>query len=226
VPRSVPLERVQGLEDPSTGPMLAFKTTTELLQDHLQVHPAVAWDASLISHLQMGCEPCFDALFSRYSKFAFKIAWRILRQRSDAEDTVQEVFLTVYVQCAKYDAHRGSVKTWIAQLANFKAMMRRRGLQRKLSRNIDESVNHEACAVQESAFLERSALVDQCLATLNSRQRRTVELIHFDGCTLLETAAALNQSLANTRNLYYRGIQALRAQFSSSRMLSGKLGMN
>jgi DNA-directed RNA polymerase specialized sigma24 family protein len=57
---------------------------------------------------------------------------------------------------------------------------------------------------------EQIALVQQCLASLNARQRRTVELIHFEGYTLLEAASILKETLANTRNQYYRGIEALR----------------
>ena len=81
--------------------------------------------------------------------------------------------------------------------------------------NLDEMAEFEAGFLRFGMIegvMERAALVQECLATLNPRQKRTVELVHFDGYTLLETSRILGQSLANTRNLYYRGISALRVQ--------------
>ena len=49
------------------------------------------------------------------------------------------------------------------------------------------------------------------IATLKIKQRRVIELVHFDGHTLNEASEILRESLANTRNLYYRGLKELRA---------------
>jgi DNA-directed RNA polymerase specialized sigma24 family protein len=87
--------------------------------------------------------------------------------------------------------------------------------------NLDELSEFESGLLRYSAsqgVLERAAFVEECLSVLNPRQRRTVELVHFDGYTLLETAAVLKQSLANTRNIYYRGMKALRLQLMGTRL--------
>jgi RNA polymerase sigma-70 factor (ECF subfamily) len=177
-------------------------------------HTQITDDAALIESLRAGCEACFEILFSRYWKLVYAIAWRILRQQSEAEDVGQEVFLALYLQRDKYDATRGSVKTWIAQFAHFKALMRRKYLQTRELTDLDELTAFE-CELSRTrglqGIVERSALVEQYLSALNPRQRRTVELIHFDGYTLLEASAVLRQSLANTRNLYYRGMKSLRS---------------
>lgn len=172
-------------------------------------------DEDLIRAIQNGCDESFDILFARYWKLVFVIASKILRQRSDTEDIVQDVFLTIYLHCAKYDASRGSVRTWIAQFAYFKALVRRRSLQISELDDFDAMTQFEAGLLRlgrVEGVLERAVLVQECLATLNPHQRRTLELVHFEGYTLLETANILEESLANTRNLYYRGIRALRAQ--------------
>ncbi len=184
------------------------------------VHSDLSDDLALIQSFQEGCNRCFEALFARYWKLVFTIAWKILRQRTDAEDIVQEVFLTICLQCDRYDASRGSVKTWIAQFAHFKALIRRRDLQTRAQRNLDEFSEFESGLLRfgsSQGAMERATFVEECLATLNPRQRRTVELVHIDGYTLLEAAAVLKQSLANTRNLYYRGMKTLRYQLTVSR---------
>jgi RNA polymerase sigma-70 factor (ECF subfamily) len=175
-------------------------------------------DLVLIRAMQEDCEACFDVLFAKYWKLVFAIAWKILRERSNAEDIVQEVFLTIYLQRDKYDYNRGSVKTWISQFAHFKALLRRRYLQTRELTNLEEFLEFESEFVRVGAsqgVLERAAFVEECLSGLNPRQRRTIELIHFDGYTLQETSSVLKQSLANTRNIYYRGMKALRDQLVS-----------
>src|SRR5579863_9820032 len=83
--------------------------------EHEHAHSDLTDDLVVIRSLQEGCEKCFDILFARYCSLVFAIAWKILRERTDAEEIVQEVFLTLYLHSQKYDATRGSVKTWIAQ---------------------------------------------------------------------------------------------------------------
>ena len=83
--------------------------------------------------------------------------------------------------------------------------------------NLDELKEFEtglAGITTDTGGMERAAFVEECLSVLDPRQRRAVELVHFDGYTLLETATILKQSLANTRNLYYRGMSALRTKLN------------
>lgn len=170
-------------------------------------------DAALIRSLQDGCEHSFEVLFARYWKLVFAIAWKTLRQRSEAEDVVQDVFFTIYQHSERYDPSRASVRTWIAQFAHFKALARRKALRAAAADNLDELKEFESGLLRfgrAEGVLERAAFVEQCLSILNPRQRRTLELVHLDGYTLTEAAMILKQSLANTRNLYYRGINTLR----------------
>jgi RNA polymerase sigma-70 factor (ECF subfamily) len=171
---------------------------------------------------------CFAILFHRYCKLVLAIGWKVLRQESEAEDLVQEVFLAIFAQKHPYDEGRGSVKTWIAQLAYWRALMRRRYLYTRRLTPLEDALPLEQEAGWRSGTLcdmERATLVEQSLALLNPRQRRTIELIHFEGYTLLEAAAALKESLANTRNQYYRGMKSLRAQMTYHRATDATPGI-
>ena len=191
--------------------MTSLHLDQALIAVHL--HSESADDDALIRALQTGCDRCFELLFARYWRLVLAIAWKILRDQAAAEDVVQNVFLTIYLKRDLYDPSRGSIKTWIAQFAHFKALTERRHLQSQELECLDDLNCFESALDGYSAsqdVFQRAALVEQCLSALNSRQRRTVELIHFEGYTLLETAAILKESLANTRNLYYRGMKTLR----------------
>jgi RNA polymerase sigma-70 factor (ECF subfamily) len=209
-----PLQLFRGREYTLACNEMRIDNQSRRSTDYEHPHSDLVDDLAVIRSLQDGCEKCFDVLFARYWRLVFTIAWKILRERTDAEEIVQEVFLTLYLHSDKYDAARGSVKTWIAQFAHFKALIKRRHLQTRELMNLDEFLEFESGLLrfETSQGSERAAFVEECLAALNPRERRTVELIHFDGYTLMETAAVLKQSLANTRNIYYRGMKALRSK--------------
>lgn len=205
-----------GLDAADSPPASTLDTDQQDLCEALE-------DAVLIQSLQGGSEQSFNILFARYWKLVFAIAWKTLRQRSEAEDIVQEVFLTIYQHSDRYDPSRASVRTWIAQFAYFKALAKRKTLRAAAAANFDELKEFELGVLRfgrADGVLERAAFVEQCLGMLNPRQRRTLELIHFDGYTLTETATILKQSLANTRNLYYRGMSTLRALLQNPQKLS------
>jgi RNA polymerase sigma-70 factor (ECF subfamily) len=82
-------------------------------------------DDGLLREACSGCTDCFAVLFHRYCRGVFSIANRILRDPREAEDILQEVFLAIFQQQERYDASRGSVRTWILQFAYFKALVRR-----------------------------------------------------------------------------------------------------
>ena len=58
---------------------------------------------------------------------------------------------------------------------------------------------------------EWARYVESGIAALNPKQRRVIELVHFEGYTLQEVSEIVRESLANTRNYYYRGLKALRS---------------
>ena len=92
-------------------------------------HLASLADDELLRKIGQGCADCFGILFHRYCRQVFSVSYRILRDKSETEDILQEVFLSIYLQQEKYDPARGSVRTWILQFAYFKALLRRRYLR-------------------------------------------------------------------------------------------------
>ncbi|MDR3572218.1 MAG: sigma-70 family RNA polymerase sigma factor [Anaerolineaceae bacterium] len=185
--------------------------------EHKFRHSPYEKDEELVLCSQNGCTDCLGILFHRFLKLIEAIGWKVLHQEADVEDLIQEVFLTIYERRSLYDSNRGSAKTWIAHLAYWKALMQRRYLNTRKLTPLDETLPFEKVAYYDN---ERITFVEQILTLLNPRQRRTIELVLFEGYTLLETAAVLQESLANTRNLYYRGMQVLRMQLKSPRTTS------
>jgi RNA polymerase sigma-70 factor (ECF subfamily) len=173
-------------------------------------------DDVLLQHVGNGCEECFALLFHRYFRQVFALAFKILRERSEAEDILQEVFLAIFLQRERFDPAKGSVKTWILQFAYFRSLLRRRYLRVRNFYKQEEVVEGQQIRAGSSdniAGMNRSEwtrFVESGIGKLNGRQRQTIEMVHFEGRTLKEVADILRESLPNTRNYYYRGLKALR----------------
>ena len=179
-------------------------------------HIDLVADDELLRNIGQGCTECFALLFRRYCRPVFAISYRILRDRAEAEDILQEVFLAIHLQQERFDPARGNVKTWVLQFAYFKALLRRRYLNiRNFYKSEELSEVREVRRTHPSELLGMSAgewarYVETGIGSLNSKQRQVIELVHFQGYTLRETSEIAGETLANTRNYYYRGIKALR----------------
>jgi RNA polymerase sigma-70 factor, ECF subfamily len=173
-------------------------------------------DDALLQNMAEGCADCFALLFRRYCRQVFGITFRILRDRAEAEDILQEVFLAIYQQQERFDPSRGNVRTWVLQFAYFKALLRRRYLRiRNFYKSEEISEAHEVRRTTPSQLLglsssEWARYVEAGIGTLNPKQRQVIELVHFQGYTLREAAEVAGETLANTRNNYYRGLKSLR----------------
>jgi RNA polymerase sigma-70 factor (ECF subfamily) len=182
----------------------------------LHQHVETLTDEELLCNVVQGCNECFALLFHRYCRQIFSVSYRILRDKAETEDIVQDVFLSIYLQQERFDPARGTIRTWILQFAYFKALLRRRYLnvrnfykQEELSES-REFRRNPATETLGMTSTEWARYVESGIAKLNPKQRQVIELVHFEGYTLQEASETLRESLANTRNYYYRGLKALR----------------
>lgn len=173
-------------------------------------------DDDLLRNIGQGCTDCFALLFHRYCRQVFSVSYRIIRNKAETEDILQEVFLSIYLDQERYDSSRGSIRTWILQFAYFKSLLRRRYLRIRHFYNDEEVSEVQEMRASETSVVrgmnsgEWARFVETGMATLGIKHRRVIELVHFDGYTLQESSEILRESLANTRNLYYRGLKGLK----------------
>lgn len=174
-------------------------------------------DEGLLDHIAQDCQECFSLLFGRYFRAVLGIAFKILRDHAEAEDILQEVFLAIYLQQERFDPAKGTVRTWVLQFAYFKSLLRRRYLS--IRRYYQQEELAAAGELRAEVSFERifglnaadlAGYVEAGLSLLPAHQRKAIELVHFEGRTLQEVSDLMRESLANTRNIYYRGMKRLR----------------
>jgi RNA polymerase sigma-70 factor, ECF subfamily len=170
-------------------------------------------DAELLGDICAQQEGALEALFRRYGGLVCRVASGILRDRAEAEDVTQEVFLDIYRKAHLYDPARGSVKVWLLQYAYRRTLRRKATLRRRAAYaaepiEVVEELVHDhrrRLSTDECRWVLRSAL-----AQLPDRQRATLELTAFEDLTLRDVAERLGVSLGCTRHYYYRGLARLR----------------
>jgi RNA polymerase sigma-70 factor (ECF subfamily) len=174
-------------------------------------------DVELMACLKDGEQEALSHLFDRYHRLTLNIATRIVRDPTEAEDLMQDVFLAIYRVADRFDPAKGTVKNWIVQFTYHKSLNRRkylalRGAFEDLQiREFDASgAAYSPSGSNGHTSDDVISIVREGMATLTPRQREVVELTCFEGFLLREIADRTKEPLGNVRHHYYRGIAKLR----------------
>jgi RNA polymerase sigma-70 factor, ECF subfamily len=156
----------------------------------------------------------FEQLYKATSAKLFGVCLRILPQRGDAEDVLQEVFTTIWHKAAQYDAARASPITWLAMLARNRAIdkLRASGIERN-SASIDlaENVADEAPSTQAAAETsDEKKRLDACLGQLEVQRRKLIRIAFFEGVTYEELATRCGSPLGTVKSWIRRGLAQLK----------------
>ncbi len=187
-------------------------------------------DLELLRRAQSGDFAAFERLVGRLQGRVYAVAYRILGQAQDAEDVVQQTFLSIIEHI---DAFRGesAVASWVLRIAtNFalKVLRKRRGLPTVSLDDGDESfasVPHPefiaAWREPPDVLAERAEmreLLDKAIAELDDKHRVVFVLRDIEGLSTEETAEALGLSVANVK------VRLLRARMQLRERLTRELG--
>jgi RNA polymerase sigma-70 factor (ECF subfamily) len=170
-------------------------------------------DIALLKAIVAKDEAALAKLYDRYRVILFGLLMRILNNREEAEDVLQEVFLQVWRRAADFDENRGRPFTWLVTLT------RSRGIDRLRTLAVRERVaiagaKEESEAVSDAASdafrSEQRGLVTDALDQLPDEQKRPLMLAYFDGLTQSEIAARLGAPLGTVKTRMRTGMMKLR----------------
>jgi RNA polymerase sigma-70 factor, ECF subfamily len=161
-------------------------------------------DRDLARRIAGGDTAALKSLYERVRGRALGIALRILGDRSDAEDVVQETFVEAWKRAHEYEERRGSLEGWIVTIARSRAIDRHRARARarRLAGRVEEETaggaRFEFPAEAFDASFE-SARVARALDDLPSDQRRVIDLAYFEGLSQSEIAARIEEPLGTVK---------------------------
>ncbi len=162
-----------------------------------------------------GDTAAFERLYRATSPRLFGVCLRIVVQRSEAEDVLQEVFANVWRKARQFDPARASGLTWLTMLARNKAIdhirANRSSRGHAAIENADDlpGTDPDAQAAAESAIEARR--LDTCLGELEPRRRQLVRTAFFEGVTYEELAQRSGTPLGTVKSWIRRSLVRLKA---------------
>ena len=167
----------------------------------------------LLGRVGRGDEQAFGAVYDLLGAAVYGLARRVVRDPARAEEIAQEVFIQVWQSAGRFDASRGSAKSWVLTLAHRRAVDAVRHDQAATNREnrYDWSSGPDFDEVEEtvSTILEHEQ-VRRCLGGLTELQREAVNLAYYNGHTYAEVAQVLDTNPATIKTRIRDGLVRLR----------------
>ena len=185
-------------------------------------------DETLLAEVCLGNKEALAQLFRRHACVVRGVAYRVLRDVSEADDLLQDIFLLVHRLCRAFDGSRGSARFWILQMTYRRAISRRRYLTSRhfyTRMDLDDVETELADPRNPSAEIEElidatrgNGSVQKVFEELSENQQETLKLFFVEGYTFDEIAEKLGQSRGNIKNHYFRGLERLRKHIFSGKL--------
>jgi RNA polymerase sigma-70 factor (ECF subfamily) len=181
--------------------------------------PAQA-DRELVRRMAAGDEAALGELHDRHSALLHAVVLRIVGDRHDAEEVLEDTFWQAWRQAGRYEEGRGGISTWLVMMARSRALDHLRGRRRfreerrdELSSAAEGGADEDrlpASPLDDAAADEVRRVVARAVAGLPSEQRQTVELAYFRGMSQTEIAEATGQPLGTVKTRARLALQKLR----------------
>jgi RNA polymerase sigma-70 factor (ECF subfamily) len=170
-------------------------------------------DAELLQRVAARDEQALGELYDRYAGMALALAYRVLQDHGQAEDVVQDAFVSVWRRAGTFDLERGSVRGWLMSVVHHAAIDRRRGRFRYERAEVD--LDLVAYRVGETdVWDEVSRALDRervrgALRALPAEQREALELAYLGGLTQAEIAERTGEPLGTVKSRVRLGLRRL-----------------
>ena len=162
----------------------------------------------------------FEVFYDRHGGAAYSLAYRILGERSAAEDCIQEAFISIWRSGGKFDPTRGSVRSWTLSIVRNRAidaLRSKAGKAPKLTFDDDAILESRAAAEHTEAEVlaaETAHEVRGALSQLPADQSKAIELAYFGGFSQSEIAGMLNVPLGTVKGRMRLGLEKIRGELA------------
>ena len=177
---------------------------------------AVDLAGELLLRVADGDQAAFARLYDMLSPRAFGLILRVLVDRSQSEEVLQEVFLEIWQSVSRFAPNKGRGRSWVLTIAHRRAVDRVRSAQASTDRDVraglrDMDVAHDGIAEVVELRIEGQR-VSEALATLPDLQREAIILAYFGGYSQSEIAALVGAPLGTIKTRMRDGLSRLRVE--------------
>ncbi len=171
-------------------------------------------DQELLTSIGQGHKPALSMLYGRYAARLFGLILQIVKNRTEAEDVLQETFMQIWQKAHQYDSQKSQPEVWLLLLARSRAIDRCRK-HRPLSVDPND-IEIEQADTTDALLLQREARVAVCAALqlLSPEQQLPLQLAFFEGMTHVEIAEHLQIPLGTVKTRIRNGMMHLKQALS------------
>ena len=166
----------------------------------------------------------FGVAYDQYAPVLYGLLLRVLRDPGDAQEILQETFLTAWKDARRFDPQRGSELAWLIAMARSRGIDRLRSKQRRGQREEEAGrqisivrSNVDAMGNDPAAFREIRIAVRSALQELPEAQRTALELAYFEGLSQSEIATRLGEPLGTVKTRTQLAMKKLRERLGAFR---------
>jgi RNA polymerase sigma-70 factor, ECF subfamily len=175
-------------------------------------------DPALLASIVKGDQEAFGQLYDHSSTLLYTLAFRILGNREEADELLQDVYLEVWRKVARYDVGRGTPIAWLITLTRSRAIDRLRARSARAhdtTQELDATISSLVADLGPSPFETRAdqelrMAVGSAMTNLPPAQQQAIELAYYEGLSHSEIAARLNQPLGTVKTRIKLGMSKLR----------------
>lgn len=166
-------------------------------------------DADLVSGVETRNQADLKAIYDRFGGAVYSVALKVLRNPDLAEDVVQETFVTFWTSPEKFDAARGSLKTFLLTIAHRRAVDIVRSEEARARRELIPPDPDYTSVEEEILARATSDRVHQALTDLDENERKAITMAYFGGLTYVEVADRLGAPEGTVKSRIRNGMRKL-----------------
>lgn len=176
--------------------------------------------APLLARTAAGDQQAFAELYDLLSSRVFGLILRVLVDRAQAEEVLQEVFLEVWQSADRFAPKKGQGRSWVLTIAHRRAVDRVRSSQASTDRDVrvgvrDMDVAHDGVSEQVELKMDGER-VTRALAALSDPQREAITLAYYGGYSQSEISALVGAPLGTIKTRMRDGLSRLRVEMGVS----------
>jgi RNA polymerase sigma factor (sigma-70 family) len=179
--------------------------------------------AALLARVALGDRAAFEQLYQNTKSQLFSVVLRVVRDRSQAEDVLQEVYVNIWRGAHTFQSQRSPGTAWLVSVARYRAIDHARrsattptavssfmgSLDSDVQDALDTVASEDAGPEDQQDLAQQARALADCMRHLSAPQRQAVALAYLDGMTHAEAATHLQQPLGTIKSWVRRGLQSL-----------------